>query len=71
MATAVHLGPATMDWVLVDCQGGEATCRPSWDSSQALISLDSSASFIKVCCMGTSGKPAPSCAVAQQGAGHG
>ena len=48
MATAVHLGPAAMDWRLVDGPGQEQAKRQSWDSSQALISLDSSCSFIKV-----------------------
>ena len=48
VATAVHLGPADMDWLLVDAWGQELRKRPSWDSSQALISLDSSCSFIKV-----------------------
>ena len=48
MATAVHLGPAAMDWLLVDAQGQEVCKRQSWDSSQALISLDASCCCIKV-----------------------
>ena len=56
MATAVHLGPAAVDWLLVDALGQEACKRQSWDSSQALISLDESTSFIKVL-----GPAQPSC----------
>ena len=44
----MHLGPMSMDWLRVDCLGNQVACRPSWDSSAALLSLDTSCCFYKV-----------------------